>query len=302
MRHTSSRRGFTLLEVILALSVAVLLLGGLYVAVDVQLRHARAGRNVVEQATLARSILARIDADIAATATLIDSERYRMANSQSSGSGSSGGASSSAGTATTTTSTGASGGSTGGGTSSGTTTGSTTDAILLPLSVQGDSTCLNLYTSRVPREAMPTDPNAAPQIVSDIRCVSWWLPSSGLARREVPIETAQDALDNLPPGIPDEDSFVIAAEVKNVQFQYFDGTDWQDTWDCTTVGADGLTPIGPPQAIAITVDIAIPQDGTKDDDAPTKRYRHVVACVTANGTTPQQTTQGQQAGTGGTNP
>ena len=147
----------------------------------------------------------------------------------------------------------------------------------------------------MPREALPTDPSITPPVVSDLRRVSWWLPTGGLARQEVSIETSLDALDNLPPGIPDEDSYVIAPEVKNVQFQYYDGTDWQDTWDCTTLGADNLTPIGPPQAIAIVLDISNPQDGVKDEEPPTKRYRHVVACLTANGTTPQQQ-NGQQNG------
>jgi prepilin-type N-terminal cleavage/methylation domain-containing protein len=308
MRPIRARRGFTLLEVTLALSVGVLLLGGLYVAVDVQLRHARAGRNIVEQATLARSILARMDADIAATATLIDSERFRMANSQSSPSsgGSGGGSTSSGGSGMSGGSSGGSAGSSGPSGSSGASsssgssansgaTSAVSDAISLPLSVQGDSTSLNLFVSRVPREAIPTDPNATPQVVSDLRRVSWWLPAGGLARQEVAIETSQDALDNLPPGIADEDSYVIASEVKNLQFQYFDGTDWQDSWDCTTTGADGVTPIGPPQAIAIVLEIAAPQDGVKEEDAPNKRYRHVVACFAANGTTPQQ----QQNGTGG---
>jgi hypothetical protein len=92
---------------------------------------------------------------------------------------------------------------------------------------------------------------------------------------------------------------VLAPEVKSVQFQYFDGTDWQDSWDCTTSGDDGVTPIGPPQAIAVVVEIAVPQDGPKGEEPPTKRYRHVVACVTANGTTPQAPPQ--QAGTTGGN-
>src|SRR5438093_297614 len=41
-----ARSGYTLLEVLLALSIAVLLLGALYVAMDLQLRHADAGREV----------------------------------------------------------------------------------------------------------------------------------------------------------------------------------------------------------------------------------------------------------------
>jgi prepilin-type N-terminal cleavage/methylation domain-containing protein len=314
MRALSTRRGFTLLEVVLALSVGVLLLGGLYVAVDVQLRHARAGRSIVEKATLARSILVRIDADIAATATLIDSERFRIANNlvltssgfttlpagaggSSSGGSGSGGSGTSGATATAGASTTAANSTTSNGSSSTSSTNGTTDNIVLPLSVQGDSTSLNLYLARVPREALPTDASVTPPIVSDLRRVSWWLPTSGLARQEVNIETSVDALDNLPPGIPDEDSYVIAPEVKNVQFQYFDGTDWQDTWDCTTLGADNVTPIGPPVAIAITLDIENPQDGVHDDDPPTKRYRHVVACYGANGTTPQPT-NGQQNGNG----
>jgi prepilin-type N-terminal cleavage/methylation domain-containing protein len=293
MRLSAPRRGFTLLEVILALSVGVLLLGALYVSVDVQLRSAQAGRNIVGQGLLARSILNRMDADISATVSLVDPERYRMASSStssgSSGSGSSGGSGS--GTASTSGGNSMSGNSSSNGNASSngnTSTTSINDAIVLPLSVQGDSTSLNLYLARVPREAMPTDPNAIPLVVSDLRRVSWWLTSGGLAREEVNIETAPDALDNLPPGIPDEDAYVYASEVKNVQFQYFDGSDWQDTWDCTVLGADNVTPIGPPQAIAITLDIAVPQDGKKSDDPPTKRYRHVVACITANGTTLQQ--------------
>jgi prepilin-type N-terminal cleavage/methylation domain-containing protein len=306
MRQTHPRRGFTLLEVTLALSVGVLLLAALYVAVDVQLNHAKAGRDTVQQALLVRSILARMDTDVTAASTLIDAERFRMANSSTSGSGgstgsgSSSGGSSSGGSSTT----GTTGSTTSGSSSSSSsTTGGITDNIILPLSVQGDSTSVNLYLCRVPTEAIPTDPNATPLVVSDSRRVSWWMAAGGLARQEVKIVTSQDALDNLPPGLPDEDQYVVAPEVKNVQFQYFDGTDWQDSWDCTTLGADGVTPIGPPSAIAITVDIALPQDGAKDDEVQTKHYRHVVACLSANGITPQPapaTQQQNNSTTGGT--
>jgi prepilin-type N-terminal cleavage/methylation domain-containing protein len=307
MRAVTPRRGFTLLEVILALSVGVLLLGGLYVAVEDQHRSTRARRTVVEQATLIRSLLARVDADVGSAATLIDPERFRAPPSGGS-SGSSGGQSGSSGSTQSGTTAATGSGTTGGTTSSSSSAGSSgtstsssvaTDAVSLPLSVQGDSTTLHLYIARFPREAFPTDPNAAPQLASDIRRVSWWLSGGGLARQEVSVSTSQDALDNLPPGLPDEDSHVLAPEVKSVQFQYFDGTSWQDSWDCTTMGADGVTPIGPPLAVAIVLDVANQPDGVRDDEEPpTKRYRHVVACQTANGTTAQQ--QPQQNGTGGT--
>jgi hypothetical protein len=171
--------------------------------------------------------------------------------------------------------------------------------------VQGDSSTLNLYLARVPREAIPTDPDVAPQTVSDLRRVSWWMTDDGLARQEVNVETSQDALDNLPPGLPDEEDYVVASEVKSLQFQYFDGTSWQDSWDCTTVGEDGVTPIGPPQAIRVTMEITTSGSGTGNGSRK-KRYRHVVACVTANGTTQQtqqqQTGTGTGTGTGGTSP
>src|SRR5947209_18191278 len=58
------RRAFTLLEVLLATAIGVLLLAGLYVAVDVQLGHAQIARDVVEESTLARALFARISSDI----------------------------------------------------------------------------------------------------------------------------------------------------------------------------------------------------------------------------------------------
>src|SRR5438105_10290523 len=63
-REARQRRAFTLLEVLLATAIGVLLLAGLYVAVDIQLRHAQIARDVVEESTLARALFARISSDI----------------------------------------------------------------------------------------------------------------------------------------------------------------------------------------------------------------------------------------------
>src|SRR5438132_792583 len=65
------RRGFTLLEMLLATFVSVLLMGALYVAMDVQIRHARAGRDVIEQSTLARALKARITNEIMKCVTTV---------------------------------------------------------------------------------------------------------------------------------------------------------------------------------------------------------------------------------------
>src|SRR5439155_27045940 len=113
---------------------------------------------------------------------------------------------------------------------------------------------------------------------------------TGLARQEVTAVTSDQAMADVPPNIPDEDSLVIAPEVKNLTFSYWDGTNWQDTWDGTTPGADGSTPVGPPVAIAVTLGIdSSTSDSPPNGDPPLKLYRHVVVIPTANGATSSAT-------------
>src|ERR1700723_751075 len=96
------RSGYTLVEVLLALMIAVLLLGALYVAVDLQLRSAQQGRDTVEQSTIVRAAFSRFDSDAACVVSLPDPARFRRypstfpisaAASSSSGGGSSSGGS-----------------------------------------------------------------------------------------------------------------------------------------------------------------------------------------------------------------
>jgi hypothetical protein len=100
--------------------------------------------------------------------------------------------------------------------------------------------------------------------------------------------TSDDALNTFPPGVPDEASYIIAEEVKDLSFRYFDGTNWQTSWDGTQPGADGSTPMGPPVAIEITLGLAVPQAGKVEPKIQT--YRHVVVLPTANNPTPVQIT------------
>jgi hypothetical protein len=141
----------------------------------------------------------------------------------------------------------------------------------------------------VTREVLGLNPNDAAPVVGDIRRITYWLTEGGLARQELKIITSDDVANLMPPGLPDEGQYVIAEEVRGVKFEYFDGTDWQDSWDGTTPGADNVTPIGPPRAIRITVGLVKPGAGP---DAPVRTHVHVVAIPTANGTTPQSTTTG----------
>ena len=279
------RPGYTLLEVLLAAGIAALLMAALYVGMDVQLRYAQEGREAVDNATLSRAILARITADLGNCLTPI------TATPTSSG-GSSSAASSTSGSATTTTGTGTTGASTAG-TSSGTATGGTTSLnAVTPFNggVQGDSGQVTVWVSRVPPPpdgTAPNDPDAAMQPLgaSDIRRVSYWIASGGgLARQELLRVSASDDDAQMPPYVPNEDQLVFAREVESLQFRYFDGTNWQDTWDSTTVGADGETPQGSPRAIAITIGLAHDRGGREQ----VKNYRHVVFIPTANGSTTVQ--------------
>ena len=137
-----------------------------------------------------------------------------------------------------------------------------------------------------------------PPASSDTRRISYWFvgdgnggPNSGLAKQEVQPVSSDDALQNIPPGVDDGTYKLIGPEVRSLNLTYFDGTNWNDTWDSTVIGADGVTPIGPP--LAVSIEIELP--GIGGPDVPTKHYRHVVWIMTANGTTvfqPQTTTGG----------
>jgi hypothetical protein len=160
--------------------------------------------------------------------------------------------------------------------------------------VQGDTGRLALPVSRFPREVNLTPDQLANidalPLVSDLRRITYWLAGGnsdspfGLARQELKVVTTDD-LDSIPPdNIPDETVFVIAEEVKSLTFSYFDGTNWNDTWDGTSTDQNGNGPIGPPVAIAITIGIYAPGVAGADPDTKLKYYRHVVAIQTANGT------------------
>jgi hypothetical protein len=269
------------LEVSLATAIGVVLLGALYVAVDLQLRHAQIAREMVEESTLARAILARIAGDIKQNIGPM-----RPATATGSGGGQSGAATASTSSgagASATPATGSSGGST-------STPATATNAIIFNVGVQGDSSHLVLSTARVVRDLPP--PGDTSQIASsDLHRIAYWLQgsadsSAGLARAEIDVATS-DSANVSPANLPDDASYIIASEVAGMTLRYFDGTDWQDSWDGTTLGPDGQTPIGPPVAIEITLTISGPDTQNK------KTYRRVVCIPTANGIAQQSTTTNQ---------
>jgi type II secretory pathway pseudopilin PulG len=321
MIRRRKRPAYTLLEIILALAIAILLLAALYSAVGFQLRQAQTGRDVTSQTTLSRSIVARIESDVASSLALADPARFRNQSTnaqaqqaQQSAQGTSGQAASGQGTSGTASSAkGSSGTAAGGSNSSGAggtnnsgmlptaqpadatddSNGMTGDngPVVLPCGVMGDSTSLTLFVSKVPGELYGTRGGDG-QLVSDLRKIHYWLADGGqgLCRQEIRVATTADALSLDPPS-GDVNNYLLAPEVKSIAFRYFDGTSqtWMDSWDSTTLGDDTVTPIGAPRAIEVRVGVLPP--GGKDGDE-LKYYRHTIAILTSNGTT-QATNPGQ---------
>ncbi len=300
LKTTTERPAYTLLEVVLATACALLLMGALYVAMNMQLRHVQAGRDAVEQSLLARAMLNRISNDVSASLQMtvsgqISSSTGGGSSNSSGSSGSSGSSSSSSSSSSSTTSTSGSSSTATGGTVMGGSNSSVNGPVTFNYGIQGQPDQLVLYVSTLPREldVLALNPSATVPVVSDLRRITYWLSSdgtgpSGLARQEIKLAISDDALNPPPPPIQDEASFIIAPEVQSLAFSYFDGTTWQDTWDGTATSSDG-TPVGLPQAIAVTLGLAQPGkaktvvNGSSDVQPQLKTYRHVIALPTANG-------------------
>jgi prepilin-type N-terminal cleavage/methylation domain-containing protein len=276
------RKAFTLLEVLFAAAIGVLLMAALYVAMTVQIEHAQAGREAVEQGLLVRALLRRMSNDITPSLAADPPANYSSGGGSSAGGGSPSPTSPAGSVSSPTNSTNNS--------SSASATSSTTPI----LNLQGDSERLILWVSRISSDLSSN--STTQTVTSDLRRVTYWLAGGtgaplGLARQEVKQATSDDALITAPPDIPDEVTFVIAEEVQSVAFRYFDGTAWQTTWDGTQVNSANGTPVGPPQAVEITLSITTPGAHTQaGDNSNVKTYRHVVAIPTANGTSSASTT------------
>lgn len=281
------RRGFSLLEVLLASVIAVLLLSGLYVAMDVQLRQAEVGRGLVQQSTLVRAIVQRVSNDLAPSITVIS--QVKSTSSSSSSSGSTSGTSSSSSTTSGSTGSSPSSGSSSSGSSmseaisdSGSYAGM---AIPSQAGVIGDTSTVSIYSSRVPNSTTQGTDSAGepPPTAPDVRMVTYSVTENeGLIRQEYGFLTSEAN------GLEAEGvtTTLIAAEVTQIQLQYWDGSTWSGNWDGSALGDDLLTPIGPPLAIELRIWIKQPSG------AEPKMYRQVIALNTGM---PPPTTEDQLA-------
>jgi prepilin-type N-terminal cleavage/methylation domain-containing protein len=306
------RAAFTLLEMVLALAIGVVLMLGLYLTLDLFFKSVESGRTNIEQAQVTEKVCSKFTTDVIGHRPMLPNP-----TSGNSGGGSGGGGTgSTSGTGSASSTSGSSSGSTMGSSSTGSSTGgaastaTTSGPFPYNLGVQGGTDYCSIYIGRVPRSNFQVDTansqsssnqNTQPTD-SDLRRIDYWYVygdenNSGLARQEVVMVTNTDDINNMPPGIADEASYIFAKEVIAVTFEYFDGTSWQSSWDGTIPGPDGVTPVGPPLAIAMTISVARSDVKTTDvSDPSVVTTRHVVHIPTA---LVNPTTAPQGSGSGG---
>jgi len=272
MKHPG-RRGFTLLEVMLALGLTSLILVALGMAIDFHLRVLDAGRAHVEEAQLARVLLRRIADDLRGTVP-VDSQNSAGASGASDVSGSSGAsvASGASGTSTTSDTSDASG-----------TTLSTTPHATP--GIYGDAYTIQMDVSRLPQpyqlqtQCTLGSESLQATSLSDVKTVSYYVGSTqdagsamgfqgvgatggiqgaagslpaapsgeqGLLRLELDRAAAQFQAEHGGFDATALNPALLAPEVAGIEFAYCDGTQWLDVWDTAQNG-------GLPVAVQVTL-------------------------------------------------
>ncbi len=266
-RPTTIRRGFTLLEVLLAMMLGMLLMSALYFAFDMSIQQVQSTRDAVDIEDASRAVFNKISKDLSG---ILGPAPPKSGGTPTSGS-------STTSTTTTTTTTNTTTTMTPTGTSSATnsqmqsstnTTGSTTGSTqstttpLMPFQVGvvgPDNTQFSIFASRVPNVLVKPGglaqvPDTTTPQPSDLYRIDYWLAQSGgLCRRERPWVTS-DTVGGTDSDIDrtNEDAAVIAQNVSNLFVEYLDstGTD-AGSWDPTTQTA-------PRQALRVTLTFDTP--------------------------------------------
>lgn len=307
-RRADVSRGFTLLEIVLALGLASLLLAALYTALQMHWSSSALGHVEMERSQVARALFRRIETDLRAVVfrdTALTSSTDD-ASSSSTGSTSSGSTSSSGSTTGSSSST-SSGSSTSGGSTGSSSTGSSSSSTdssstttenysTQKTGLFGDSQTLVVHCSLPSRAANggSVDATAAGYSGGDMQSVAYFLagsgstlaqqlsgsgPSSlgqvsGLSRLQgdrMAMQAADESgdLSSMASGVK-----LLAPEVASISFEYFDGVSWTTTWDSATSNSI-------PNAVRITIDFQPPVATggwySRPVSASTDRFQHTVA-------------------------
>ena len=160
----------------------------------------------------------------------------------------------------------------------------------------GGERSIALDISRLPRmdqyNSIIAGDNSEQQTPSDVKTLSYFfsnanpsnndgvqfssIASGGLYRRQIDRAVASLAGDSGLVAAPDDNSDLVASEVADIRFRYFDGEDWQSAWDSEELG-------GFPTAIEVIL-VIDPTRSTSGadyqyngfDSAVMEQYRSVV--------------------------
>ncbi len=298
---TQPRRGFTLLELLLALALTGLVLFAISMAVDINMRAFHRRRSTIEQTQLARTLLRIIADDIRGSVAYYEQDLSGVEKLLTD----------SAKNATE----GALGDLAGGDVESmevdellgeeATNTSDLAAGATVPTvpGIYGNQYELQIDVSRLPRieeyqRLLAVDPALAMvDVPSDVKTVTYYVQDRGLAaaaevtgpvpelgvgaeenglvRREMDRSVTQWALENGNASGMQQVDDVIAPEVVGLELSYFDGYEWRTEWDSE---AEGTLPV----AIQIVLVMQPPNnpttalDGGLVDESTLRYYRSVV--------------------------
>jgi len=242
-RATVHPQAFTLLEVILALSLTVVVLGMAASSIYIHLRAVDRCRGSVEEAQLARALLQRIGDDIR--------------NAVPFSAGSSGSSSATAGASTSSTTSSSTSASSGSASGASATTVSITSSKAKG-GLFGGRRILQVETARRPRLAQPRlfDDPTMPARLGDIRTVTYSLGvpeavergvqgvsssagdgTEGLYRRELDRAEFAWAAQTGNAALLEGASVLLAPEVADLAFTYYNGLNAAETWDSNAQGS-----------------------------------------------------------------
>lgn len=234
------RAGFSLIEVLISLALTVLLLSAVYAAVGLHLRFQVAGRDQIARAQLMRSLIHKFDVDLGGVTFYLEEEQATTEE-----------------TDTTTDST----------TTDSTTTVDTsltalsTESTPQPFGIVGTNELIHLCVSKPIKELTYDSLYSGSQLTgrtTELTTISWGIspvnpaflidpsepahdnkvasrlekrPLTGLGRRVLDFYAFNSATDTL------GEEHLLAPEITQMRFQYFDGVGWLDAWDSRSSGA-----------------------------------------------------------------
>jgi hypothetical protein len=284
-----SRRGFTLLEVLLAMLLGIMLMAGLYFTMTMSLQQTQTSRDSLEIEDVSRAVFGKVSGDL----TNILGPAPPNSGGTAPGGASAPPTDTSGAPAPTPTPTGTDPAPdpmtdpmTDPAPTEGTEPTETVSTLMaFQTGVIGGSDYLSIFASRVPGVlsrpgALNLQTDTGRQQRSDLVRIDYWVrEGGGLCRKERPWVTADavGATEDIDKSTEERD--VISEEVTGVRFEYLDssGTD-AGSW-----GPGSATPAAPPRAVRVTLDFTFPNP--RGGDPIVKTVSQVIVVRTSPGST-----------------